>query len=282
VNAGGEGVGLLRTEFLFLERPQAPTEEEQYSAYAQMVKALNGLPLILRTLDVGGDKRIPYLDLPAEENPFLGLRGIRLCLARPELFLTQLRAAYRAAKHGPIKLMFPMISMLEELAAARQLAEQARQETGAAPLEIGIMIEVPSAVEMADHFAAEVDFFSVGTNDLTQYVLAMDRGHPVLSAQADGLHPAVLRMIDRAVQAMRSAGKWVGVCGGIAGDPLGAAILAGLGVAELSVSIPAIPAIKAKIRKLSLAHAQELARRALRCRSAAEVRALAHGAEGGR
>jgi multiphosphoryl transfer protein len=275
VLAGGEGVGLLRTEFLFLERAAAPTEEEQYNAYAAMATALNGLPLILRTLDVGGDKQLPYLGLPAEDNPFLGVRGIRLCLARPELFLTQLRAAYRASKHGLVKLMFPMVATLEELLAGRELAERARKEVGAEPLEIGIMVEVPAAAEMADAFAPHVDFFSVGTNDLTQYVLAMDRGHPVLSPQADGLHPAVLRMIDRTVRAATAAGKWVGVCGGVAGDPLGAAILIGLGVFELSVSIPAIPAIKARIRRLELAEAQELARRALRCTSAAEVRRLA-------
>jgi multiphosphoryl transfer protein len=280
VHAGGEGIGLLRTEFLFLGRDTAPSEDEQYGAYAEMVRALNGLPLILRTLDVGGDKQVPYLDLPHEDNPFLGMRGIRLCLARPELFLTQLRAVYRTSKHGPIRLMFPMIASLDELRAARALAERARGETGAAPLEIGIMIEVPAAVEMADLFARESDFFSVGTNDLTQYVLAMDRSHPLLSAQADGLHPAVLRMIQRAVRAMTDAGKWVGVCGGIAGDPLGAAILTGLGVAELSVSIPAIPAIKARIRKLSLRAAQDLAGRALQCSSAAEVRRL--GSSSGR
>jgi phosphocarrier protein FPr len=274
VNAGGEGVGLLRTEFLFLDRTSPPTEEEQFAAYREMVQALNGLPLIIRTLDIGGDKAAPYLNMPAEENPFLGVRGIRLCLARPELFRAQLRAIYRAAEYGPVKIMFPMVSTLEDLEAAKAMAAEVRWELGAKAVEIGIMIEVPSAVVMAEELAQEVDFFSIGTNDLTQYVLAMDRGHPSLAKQADGLHPAVLRMVDRTVQAATAAGKWVGVCGGIAGDPRGAAILTGLGVTELSVSIPSIAAIKAQVRRLSLAKAQALARQAVACRTAAEVRSL--------
>ncbi len=274
VNAGGEGVGLLRTEFLFLNRISPPTEEEQFAAYREMVQALNGLPLIIRTLDIGGDKAAPYLDMPAEENPFLGVRGIRLCLARPELFRTQLRAIYRAAEYGLVRIMFPMVSMLEELEAAKTIAAEVRWELGAKAVEIGIMVEVPSAVVMAEEFAQAVDFFSIGTNDLTQYVLAMDRGHPILAKQADGLHPAVLRMVDLTVKAATAAGKWVGVCGGIAGDPLGAVILTGLGVTELSVSIPSIAAIKAQVRRLSLAKAQALARQAVACRTAAEVRSL--------
>jgi phosphocarrier protein FPr len=274
VNAGGEGVGLLRTEFLFLNRTSPPTEEEQFAAYREMVQALNGLPLIIRTLDIGGDKAAPYLDMPAEENPFLGVRGIRLCLARPELFRTQLRAIYRAAEYGLVRIMFPMVSMLEELEAAKTMAAEVRWELGAKAVEIGIMVEVPSAVVMANEFAQEVDFFSIGTNDLTQYALAMDRGHPILAKQADGLHPAVLRMVDLTVKAAIAAGKWVGVCGGIAGDPRGAVILTGLGVTELSVSIPSIAAIKAQVRRLSLAKAQALARQAVACRTAAEVRSL--------
>ena len=274
VNAGGEGVGLLRTEFLFLNRTSPPTEEEQFSAYREMVQALNGLPIIIRTLDIGGDKAAPYLDMPAEENPFLGVRGIRLCLARPELFRAQLRAIYRAADFGLVRIMFPMVSTLEDLEAAKTIAAEVRWELKAKAVEIGIMIEVPSAVVMAEEFAQEVDFFSIGTNDLTQYVLAMDRGHPILAKQADGLHPAVLRMVDRTVQAATAAGKWVGVCGGIAGDPQGAAILIGLGVTELSVSIPSIASIKAQIRRLSLAKAQALARQAIGCRTATEVRSL--------
>jgi phosphocarrier protein FPr len=276
VNAGGEGVGLLRTEFLFLERDQPPTEEEQYEAYSAMVKALGGLPLIIRTLDIGGDKEVPYLNLPAEDNPFLGVRGIRLCLSRPNLFIPQLRAIYRASKHGPIKIMFPMVATLEDLTAAQDFAEQARLEVGAESLETGLMIEVPSAVALARELAREADFFSIGTNDLTQYLLAMDRGNPVLARRADGLHPAVLRMIDHTVQAANEGGKWVGVCGGVAGDPKGAIILVGLGVTELSMSIPSIAAIKARLRKITLHQAQELARQALDCRNAAEVRNLTY------
>jgi len=274
VEAGGEGVGLLRTEFLFLGREQAPSEDEQAAAYTEMVRALNGLPIIIRTLDIGGDKSVPYMNMPAEENPFLGERGIRLCLNRPELFRTQLRAIYRAAAEGPVRIMFPMISTLDELKKAKALTEQVRQEMGADPVEIGIMIEVPSAVMLAEELAAEVDFFSVGSNDLTQYTLAVDRMHPVLSRQADGLHPAVLRMIDRTVRAADKAGKWVGVCGGIAGDPAGVVILAGLGVKELSVSIPSIAAVKAQIRGLTKQQAQERARSALSCSDAAAVRRL--------
>lgn len=274
VNAGGEGVGLLRTEFLFLDRTAPPTEEEQFEAYRAMVQALNGLPLIIRTLDIGGDKAAPYLNMPAEDNPFLGVRGIRLCLAKPELFRSQLRAIYRAAAFGPIRIMFPMIATLEDLMAAKAMAAEVRWELDAPSVEIGIMIEVPSAVMMADELAQQVDFFSIGTNDLTQYTLAMDRGHPMLAKQADGLHPAVLRMIERTVQAATTAGKWVGVCGGMAGDPKGAVLLAGLGVAELSMSIPSIAAIKAQLRRLSLEKCKAYAWQALTCRTAAEVRAL--------
>ncbi|MBV9231082.1 MAG: phosphoenolpyruvate--protein phosphotransferase [Chloroflexi bacterium] len=272
--AGAEGVGLMRTEFLFLARDTVPTEDEQFEAYREMAQALEGRPLIIRTLDIGGDKEVPYLNLPKEDNSFLGVRGIRLCLVRKDLFIPQLRAIYRASSYGRIHIMFPMISTLEDVERARAIAEQVRQEVGAAPVPLGIMIEVPSAVMLADYLAKEVDFFSIGTNDLTQYTLAMDRLHPQLARQADALHPAVLRMIERTVQAANSAGKWVGVCGGIAGDPKGAAILTGLGVTELSISVPSIPAVKAHIRSLSLTEMQRLAQQALQCRTAAEVRSL--------
>ncbi len=277
VEGGAEGVGLMRTEFLFLHREAPPSEDEQLAVYEAILRAMNGLPVILRTLDIGGDKEVPYLDMPAEENPFLGVRGLRLCLQRQDLFRTQLRAIFRASRHGRARLMFPMVTSPGELVQAKAIAEEVRREVGAAPVEIGIMIEVPAAVVMADHFAREVDFFSIGTNDLTQYVLAMDRGHPVLAPQADGLHPAVLRMVRQTVEAAKGAGIWVGACGGIAGDPAGAMLLAGLGVFELSVGIPSIAAIKARLRGLSMHKLQELARRALDCRSAAEVRALVSG-----
>jgi phosphoenolpyruvate-protein kinase (PTS system EI component) len=186
-----------------------------------------------------------------------------------------MRAIYRAAMTGEVKIMFPMIATLEDLRAARQVADRIRLELDAPKVEIGIMIEVPSAVLLAPELAREVDFFSIGTNDLTQYVLAMDRMHPALARQVDGLHPAVLRMIDQTVRAAEAAGKWVGVCGGIAGDPAGAIILIGLGVRELSVSVPGVAAVKARLRNLSLAAAQKVAREALACSTAAEVHQLA-------
>ena len=274
VEAGAEGVGLMRTEFLFLERTKPPTEDEQFEAYSTMTRALNRLPLIIRTLDIGGDKVVPYLSLPKEENPFLGVRGIRLCLRKPELFIPQLRAIYRASTTGPVKIMFPMIATLEELREAKAVAEQVRKELQVAPVEIGIMVEVPSTAVMAGDFAQEVDFFSIGTNDLTQYVLAIDRMHPALAKQADSLHPAVLRMIDLTVRAAEAAGKWVGVCGGAAGDPRGAVILTGLGVRELSMSLPSIAAVKAHLRGISFAKAKIFAKQALACKTAGEVHAL--------
>jgi len=274
IDAGAEGVGLMRTEFLFLARDTIPSEDEQFEAYRDMAQALKGRPLIIRTLDIGGDKEVPYLNLPKEDNAFLGVRGIRLCLVRPDLFIPQLRAIYRAASYGRIHIMFPMIATLEDVERARAITEQVREELNAPPIPLGIMVEVPSAAILAHHLAQEVDFFSIGTNDLTQYTLAMDRLHPQLARQADALHPAVLRMIELTVQAARGAGKWVGVCGGLAGDPKGAVILTGLGVAELSVSVPSIAAVKAEIRSRSLEDMQRIAQQALQCRTAAEVRSL--------
>ncbi|HEV2655184.1 MAG TPA: phosphoenolpyruvate--protein phosphotransferase, partial [Ktedonobacteraceae bacterium] len=274
IDAGAEGVGLMRTEVLFLGRDSVPSEDEQFEAYRDMAQALDGRPLIIRTLDIGGDKEVPYLKLPKEDNAFLGVRGIRLCLVRPDLFLPQLRAIYRAAAYGKIHIMFPMISTLEDVERARALTEQVREELNAPAIPLGVMVEVPSAAILADHLAKEVDFFSIGTNDLTQYTLAMDRLHPQLARQADALHPAVLRMIERTVQAAKKEGKWVGVCGGLAGDPKGAVILTGLGVSELSVSVPSIAAVKAEIRARSHADMQHIAQQALLCRTAAEVRSL--------
>jgi len=278
VQAGAEGVGLLRTEFLFLERQSPPTEDEQFEALHRMTEALRGLPLIVRTLDIGGDKEVPYLRLPKEDNPFLGVRGIRLCLAQPELFQPQLRAIVRAAKAAPpgaIKVMFPMVSTLEELQAGRAALESVRAELDGPEMEVGIMVEVPSAATMADLLAREADFFSIGTNDLTQYVLAMDRLHPSLTKQADGLHPAVLRMIAQVVEAAHAHGRWVGVCGNMAAEAAAAPILVGLGVDELSVSPPAVADLKAQVRGLTMRRARRLARKALACATAAEVRALA-------
>jgi phosphocarrier protein FPr len=274
VEGGAEGIGLVRTEFLYLGRDDAPSEDEQHDALVEMVRAMGGLPTIVRTLDIGGDKNAPYLGLPAEDNSFLGIRGIRLCLQRPDLFLPQLRAIYRASSEGPLSIMFPMISRLEDLDQALVLAEQARREVGAEPVDVGIMIEVPSAVLLARELARRVQFFSVGTNDLTQYVLAMDRLNPALAKQTDALHPAVLRMIKQTVDAADEAGIWVGVCGGVAGEPEGASILAGLGVRELSVSPPAVAAVKAHLRAQDFSALQALATKALACGTATEVRSL--------
>ena len=279
VAAGGEGVGLLRSEFLFDERDQAPSEDEQAKSYGAVAEVLGrGRPLIIRTLDVGGDKPLSYLPLPKEENPFLGLRGIRVSLDQPEMFRTQLRAILRAAPLSDLHIMFPMIATLEELRAAKRiLAEEqaatATETSAAASVKVGIMVEVPSAAVQADILAAECDFFSIGTNDLTQYTLAMDRGHPKLARQADGLHPAVLRMIKLTTDGARKHGKWVGVCGGIASDLIAIPVLIGLGVKELSVTVPTIPAIKAAIGRLSLSECQALADEVLALGTAEQVRA---------
>lgn len=274
VESGAEGVGLLRTEFLFLDRDHAPDEEEQYQAMREMIEALQGLPMIVRTLDIGGDKPVSYLGLSELDLSFLGLRGFRLSQARPDLATTQLRAIFRAAEHGPIRLMFPMIATPNDFLRAREMTEKVRREMGGKKIELGAMIEVPSAVVMAPELAELADFFSVGTNDLTQYTLAIDRTHPLLARRADSLHPSVLRLIRDTVRAAHDKGKWVGVCGGLAADPLGALILTGLGVDELSMPPALVPQIKALLRREDSVQLAELAARALRQRDARAVRAL--------
>lgn len=275
VTLGAEGVGLMRTEFLFLERDHAPDEDAQHEVYAAMLGALGGRPLIVRTLDIGGDKQVPHLNLPKEENPFLGVRGARLQLRRPDLMEPQLRALYRAAGGGgPLSIMFPMITSLGEVIALRAACERIRAELDAPAVPLGIMVEVPAAALLADQLAEHVDFFSIGTNDLTQYTLAIDRQHPDLAAEADSLHPAVLRLIQLTVQGAARHGRWVGVCGGLAGDPFGALLLTGLGVHELSMSPRDIPAVKARLRDAHVRQLTELAGQALACASAEDVRAL--------
>lgn len=275
VEQGAEGVGLLRTEFIFMAHSQAPDLATQEADYRKVFDALDGRPLVARTLDVGGDKPLPYWPIAHEENPFLGLRGVRLTLQRPKVMETQLRALMRASEGRPLRIMFPMVGSVGEWRQARDMALRLAGEIPQADLQLGIMVEVPSAALLAPVLAREVDFFSIGTNDLTQYALAIDRGHPTLSAQADGLHPAVLQLIELTVRAAHARGKWVGVCGELAADPLAVPLLVGLGVDELSVSARSVPEVKARIRELSLADAQELAGVALAAESAEAVRALA-------
>lgn len=274
VSLGAEGVGLLRSEFVFMERDSAPSEDEQTEIYTNIARVLGDRPLIIRTLDVGGDKPLPYLPIPHEENPFLGVRGVRIGFDRPDILRTQLRAILRASTQGNVKVMFPMIATLEDWRMAKAMLEEERQKLGIPPIQSGIMVEVPSAAVMAEQFAREADFFSVGTNDLTQYTLAMDRGHPKLAPYVDSLSPAVMSLIGMAAKAANANGKFCGICGGIGSDPQAVPILIGLGVKELSVSVPTIPSIKAQIRNLSLADCQQLAARALALKSGAEIRDL--------
>ena len=272
---GGEGVGLLRSEFLFMGRASAPSEEEQTQCYSAILKSVGPDRLVvIRTLDVGGDKPLPYLPIPREDNPFLGERGIRVGLDRPEVLRTQLRALLRASVAGELGVMFPMITTLEELRDAKAMLAEEAKSLGIEPFKCGIMVEVPSVPVMMDAFAHEADFFSIGTNDLTQYTLAMDRGHPKLAPKVDALNPAVLRMIERTIEGGHLHRRLVGICGGVASDPQAVPILVGLGVDELSVSLPAIPTVKAQIRRLSLTSCRDLAKRALECWTVGDVRAL--------
>lgn len=283
LEAGAEGVGLFRTEFVFVGRSDAPSEEEQVAAYTAVLRAFGpGRPVVLRLADIGGDKPIPYLRLPAEANPFLGVRGLRLAVDDRELYLCQLRAAARAgALAGAVPhVMAPMVATLEDVELLHSLAEEASATLDAAgtpraELALGIMIEVPSAALLAPELARRVAFFSVGSNDLTQYVLAMDRTNPRLATAADALHPAVLRAIRAAVEGADAAGIPVAVCGELAGDPAGALVLAGLGVHELSMDAGSLDAVRWNLHALAMADLRELGRRALAAASAAEVRALA-------
>ncbi|MDR2338916.1 MAG: phosphoenolpyruvate--protein phosphotransferase [Deltaproteobacteria bacterium] len=272
---GGEGVGLLRSEFLFLQRADAPDQEEQAAVYTSIAKALGpDRDLVVRTLDVGGDKPLAYLPLPTEMNPFLGMRGIRLNLLGTDLFKAQVRAILSAAPFTKLHIMFPMVTTIEELKEAKEMVLAEKDALGVKEeVKIGIMVEVPGAALLADRLAKEADFFSIGTNDLTQYTLAIDRGHPRLAKMADALHPAVLRLIDRTVRGAHENGKWVGVCGGIAGDVLAGPLLIGLGVDELSVSGGSIPTIKAMVRRQDFGKCQEIAKAALGMSDSQEVRA---------
>jgi phosphoenolpyruvate-protein phosphotransferase len=275
VRNGAEGCGLLRTEFLFLERQSPPDEAEQAVEYQRIATALAGRPLTLRTLDIGGDKPIPYLPLPHEDNPALGLRGVRTSLWRPDLLRVQLRAALAIRPETQARVLLPMITDPAEIRTVRAMLDEERRGMGrTAPIELGVMIETPAAALMADRIAADADFLSIGTNDLTQYTLAMDRGHPELASRLDALHPAVLRLIARTAGAAISHGRRVAVCGGLASDPTAAPILIGLGVHELSVVPSFIPQLKSLISSVSLDTCRELARQALELETAEAVRAL--------
>ncbi len=285
IEAGCDGVGLFRTEFLFMERGQMPSEDEQEAAYRRAAESLGGRTMVVRTLDVGADKPLAYLGQPAEANPFLGVRGLRLGLERPDLLETQLRAILRVAADHPVRAMFPMVATLEELRAARAAVSAAAESLGVPVpegLQVGIMVEVPSAALTASVLAAEADFFSIGTNDLTQYTLAADRGNERVAALSDALHPAVLRLIAATCEAAAVRGRWVGVCGELAGDALATPVLLGLGVRELSMSAPAIPGVKRAVRMVALGRAREIATRALELPSASAVREMlrAEGASG--
>ncbi|MEO6858849.1 MAG: phosphoenolpyruvate--protein phosphotransferase, partial [Solirubrobacteraceae bacterium] len=276
VALGAEGVGLLRTEFLFLGRATLPDEDEQTDTLRQIALTLAGRPLVVRTLDAGADKPLPSLPMPPEDNPFLGVRGIRLALAHREVLATQLRAILRVAAEHPVKVMLPMVTTLDEILAARAVLEDARAATGIdAAMELGIMVEVPAAALTAERLAAHVDFFSLGTNDLTQYTMAAERGDARLASLLAGPQPAVLRLVRETVRAARQHGRWVGVCGELAGDPAAAMLLVGLGVTELSMATGLIPEVKAALRLVALADAHTAALAAIETDSADAARALA-------
>lgn len=278
---GADGLGLVRTEFLFQNREQPPSEEEQYLVYRDLVEVAGGRPVLLRTLDVGGDKPLRYLDLPAEANPFLGERGLRLCLARPEVWRDQIRAAIRAAVHGQLWLLVPMVTTAAEAAAARALVAAQAAELGLAVPRVGFMLEVPGAVLSLEALAPHADFFSLGTNDLAQYTMAADRTHPRVAPLADALQPAVLFLVREAVRRARAAGRWLGVCGEAAGDPEAVPLLVGLGVDELSVAPRLVPVVKAAVRGLDAGRAARLAHSCLRLPDAAAVRAAVRAWAGG-
>jgi len=275
---GAEGIGLLRTEFLYLERATAPSEEEQLEAYNAVLNVMGERPVVVRTLDVGGDKQLDYLDLGKEANPFLGWRAIRMCLDRPDFFKTQLRALLRASPGHDLRIMFPMIATLDEVRRSKALLAEARQEVVAAghpvadKIQVGIMVEIPAAAQMADLLAKEVDFFSVGTNDLTQYTMAAERTSEKMAYLADPCHPAVVRQIKRVIEEGHKAGIWIGVCGEMAGDPEAAPILLGLGLDEFSLAAPGIPHLKAVLREWSYRDAQKIAAEVINLENGQAVR----------
>jgi phosphoenolpyruvate-protein phosphotransferase (PTS system enzyme I) len=269
INYGGEGVGLYRTEFLYMGRDELPSEDEQYEAYKAVLEGMEGKPVVVRTLDIGGDKELPYLNLPKEMNPFLGYRAIRLCLDEQDIFRTQLRALLKASPFGNLKIMFPMISNLQEFREAKAILEEERKallENGtnvADHIEVGIMVEIPSTAVMADMFAKEVDFFSIGTNDLIQYTMAADRMNERVSYLYQPYNPAILRLVKMVIDAAHKEGKWAGMCGEMAGDEIAVPILLGLGLDEFSMSATSILRARSQIRQLNRTEMKELAEQAL-------------------
>lgn len=277
IDNGAEGIGLFRTEFLYMGRSSLPTEEEQFTSYKYALEKMNPKPVVIRTLDIGGDKELPYMELPKESNPFLGQRALRLCLDRQDLFRTQLRALLRASRYGNLKIMFPMIAVLEELLEAKRLLEEEKQKLIAEgvqlaeKIEIGMMVEIPAAAVAADLFAPEVDFFSIGTNDLIQYTMAADRMNENVSYLYQPWHPSLLRLIRFVIQAAEKEGKWVGMCGEMAGDETAIPLLLGLGLHEFSMSAGSILQARELIGELDQAEWAGLANQALTMLSTSEI-----------
>jgi phosphotransferase system enzyme I (PtsI) len=276
----GEGVGLYRTEFLYMDRDMLPTEEEQFEAYKEVAEKLGNKPVIIRTLDIGGDKELPYLELPEEMNPFLGYRAIRLCLDRKDIFKTQLRALLRASAYGNIKIMFPMISSIEELREAKAILEEAKEELYKedipynSQIEVGIMVEIPAVAVLSDIFAKEVDFFSIGTNDLIQYTTAVDRGNRKIAHLYNQFHPALLRLIKTVIENGHKEGIWVGMCGEVAGDPKLIPVLLGMGLDEFSMSPISILRARWIINNLSKKEMEEVVNKVINLPTASEVEDL--------
>lgn len=277
---GAEGVGLYRTEFLYMESAELPTEDEQFEAYKAVLEGLDGKPIVVRTLDIGGDKEIAAIDLPKEMNPFLGVRAIRLCFQREDIFRTQLRALLRASIYGDLRIMFPMIAILDEFRKAKAILMEEKEKLVKEGVEVsdsiqvGIMIEIPAAAVLADQFAKEVDFFSIGTNDLIQYTFAADRMSSTINYLYQPFNPSILRLVKNVIDAAHKEGKWTGMCGEMAGEPLAAPLLIGLGLDEFSMSATSVLAQRKLIRSLSKAEMTELANKALNCATMEEVVAL--------
>jgi phosphoenolpyruvate-protein phosphotransferase (PTS system enzyme I) len=274
---GGEAVGLYRTEFLYMGREQLPTEEEQFEAYKAVLEGMDGKPVVVRTLDIGGDKELPYLKLPHELNPFLGFRAIRLCLEEQEIFRTQLRALLKASVHGNLKIMFPMIATLNEFRAAKAILLEEKQklktngQNVSEKIELGIMVEIPSTAILADQFAKEVDFFSIGTNDLIQYTMAADRMNQRVSYLYQPYSPSILRLVKMVIDAAHAQGKWTGMCGEMAGDEVAIPLLLGLGLDEFSMSATSILKARSQIRHLKKSEMEKLAQEALNMQTTEQV-----------